>query len=121
MYQYLEDEAGAQAKAFQGFLVGAFSLGQIVGAPFWGWLSTKHGYLPIFVVSIFLRLCGNLMYAFTHNFNPNVAGFGNSSDVPLSGSHPTHFQQQKEWYMAGSRLVPPTLVLRSVSSSMSTS
>jgi MFS family permease len=45
MYQYLEDEAGSQAKAFQGYLVGAFSLGQVIGSPFWGVMSTRVNYL----------------------------------------------------------------------------
>ena len=36
IFQYLDDETGKQiAKDFMGFVIGAFSVGQIIGAPLW--------------------------------------------------------------------------------------
>jgi len=129
MYQYLEDEAGKSAKAFQGYLVGAFSLGQVVGAPFWGGLSIKYNYLTVFILSITVRMVGNLMYALTHSFNPDVNGqrnesshhnftgdmFGPNDDIMMMGgrldeldgldSEMTKRQRYKEYWMTGARLL----------------
>jgi len=125
MYQYLEDEAGKSAKAFQGYLVGAFSLGQVIGAPFWGGLSIKYNYLTVFILSIFVRMVGNLMYALTHSFNPNVDGQHNASshnhtdffgpndmageahDGWMGGleGDMTNRQRYKEYWMTGARLL----------------
>lgn len=45
-----------------GILVGAFSLGQLIGNPFWGWYSNGNKYSTTLYWTICIRLFGNLMY-----------------------------------------------------------
>ena len=61
IFQYLDDEAGDEAaKDFMGVVIGAFSVGQIIGAPFWGSLTSRTTYLKVFVGSIVVRMLGNV-------------------------------------------------------------
>lgn len=62
MWQYYESMGGTTAKL--GVLVGAFSVGQLFGAPFWGFYSTKRGYAETFYLTILTRMAGNVMYAY---------------------------------------------------------
>jgi len=74
IFQYLDDETGKQvAKDFMGFVIGAFSVGQIIGAPLWGYLTTKTSYLNTFLYSISARLLGNVLYALVHSIEGTEA------------------------------------------------
>eukprot|EP00037_Helgoeca_nana_P022560 m.230621 g.230621 ORF g.230621 m.230621 type:complete len:565 (-) comp26030_c0_seq9:389-2083(-) len=54
-------ESGYKAKL--GYVVAAFSVGQLVGGPFFGWYSTRRPYAETFIMTIVIRMLGNLLYA----------------------------------------------------------
>eukprot|EP00038_Savillea_parva_P004853 m.144015 g.144015 ORF g.144015 m.144015 type:complete len:505 (+) comp11593_c0_seq36:131-1645(+) len=67
MWPYLWEMTGRDDsyKALLGYVVGGFSVGQLVGGPFFGWYSTQRPYAETFYITIVVRLIGNLLYAVT--------------------------------------------------------
>lgn len=62
LWPFLQRVGGT--KAFLGYLVAAFSFGQLIGAPYFGYWANHWKYKSIFFLSGFLKVVGNLMYAF---------------------------------------------------------
>lgn len=60
----LLDRVGG-SKAFLGYLVSAFSFGQLIGSPYFGYWANHWRYKYIFFISGMLKVVGNLMYAFS--------------------------------------------------------
>eukprot|EP00040_Diaphanoeca_grandis_P004991 m.30904 g.30904 ORF g.30904 m.30904 type:complete len:561 (-) comp16358_c1_seq1:100-1782(-) len=60
MWQYVRSLGGQEID--YGATVAAFSIGQLIGAPFWGMFSTKYSYKLTFVLTILIRMLGNLFY-----------------------------------------------------------
>lgn len=83
MWFYFKSMGGTTEKL--GLVVGAFSLGQFVGAPFWGWYSTRRSYAETLHLTIALRMLGNLVY-------------GSISVLPLSND-------DKFYVLLGSRVL----------------
>mmetsp|Transcript_14989 Transcript_14989/g.38491 ORF Transcript_14989/g.38491 Transcript_14989/m.38491 type:complete len:526 (-) Transcript_14989:1325-2902(-) len=57
------DDSESKYKARLGYVVAAFSVGQLFGGPFFGWYSTKRAYFETLVVTVVIRLLGNILYA----------------------------------------------------------
>jgi len=60
MYQYVSSLGGGPTD--YGLVVAAFSVGQLFGAPFFGYVSTIRSYKETFIVTIIIRFLGNLAY-----------------------------------------------------------
>ena len=61
MWPYLQSMGGS--RAFLGGVVAAFSVGQLVGAPFWGAISNRTSYRLVLYITIMIRFGGNFLYA----------------------------------------------------------
>eukprot|EP00054_Salpingoeca_dolichothecata_P024308 m.165333 g.165333 ORF g.165333 m.165333 type:complete len:492 (+) comp24969_c0_seq9:96-1571(+) len=80
IWPFLDSVGGS--KSFLGLVIGAFSLGQLVGSTYWGYWASKTSYMFLFQLTIFIKVIGNTMYAFT-------------ASVP----------NQRDWWMLESRLI----------------
>eukprot|EP00047_Mylnosiga_fluctuans_P002455 m.224595 g.224595 ORF g.224595 m.224595 type:complete len:500 (-) comp11115_c0_seq1:53-1552(-) len=62
LWPYLERVGGT--KTFLGYLVSAFSFGQLIGSPYFGFWANFVSYKSIFFLTGLLKVGGNFMYAF---------------------------------------------------------
>lgn len=67
---------------FLGIVVAAFSIGQLLGGPFWGWAADTYSFTSVLYITTALRAIGNLAYGFCAVF-------------PIS----------QDWFMAATRLI----------------
>lgn len=79
LWLYIESMGGT--KSYQGFAIGAFSLGRIVGAPLFGYLSELYGHqLPLILCNVIIMI-GSTLYLFSPTvmwiiFSQTLIGFG---------------------------------------------
>lgn len=64
MWPYLREQTDPSYKKDLGYVVAAFSVGQVIGAPFWGNYCVKRPYAETMHLTIVMRLLGNLLYFF---------------------------------------------------------
>lgn len=62
IWPFLKNVGGS--KPFLGWVVAAFSVGQLLGSPLFGWLGTRRCTLSL-IVSLVINVGGNVMYCFT--------------------------------------------------------
>eukprot|EP00053_Salpingoeca_punica_P012391 m.110992 g.110992 ORF g.110992 m.110992 type:complete len:531 (-) comp15936_c0_seq1:329-1921(-) len=65
MWQFLERNGGT--KSFLGYLVCAFSFGQLIAAPYWGYWASHIKYKYLFHISGVMKIAGNALYIFSDN------------------------------------------------------
>uniref|UniRef100_A0A3B3RTP3 Major facilitator superfamily domain containing 8 n=1 Tax=Paramormyrops kingsleyae TaxID=1676925 RepID=A0A3B3RTP3_9TELE len=66
--QKVDDSANA---SFLGWVVAAYSLGQMVASPIFGWWSNRRPRKEPLVCSILINVAANLLYAYVHLFHSN--------------------------------------------------
>ncbi|XP_023655750.2 major facilitator superfamily domain-containing protein 8 isoform X1 [Paramormyrops kingsleyae] len=66
--QKVDDSANA---SFLGWVVAAYSLGQMVASPIFGWWSNRRPRKEPLVCSILVNVAANLLYAYVHLFHSN--------------------------------------------------
>eukprot|EP00041_Stephanoeca_diplocostata_P029419 m.868111 g.868111 ORF g.868111 m.868111 type:complete len:256 (+) comp23556_c1_seq18:274-1041(+) len=64
MWPYLREQTDPSYKKDLGYVVAAFSVGQVIGAPFWGNYCVKRPYAETMHLTIIMRLLGNMLYFF---------------------------------------------------------
>jgi len=85
------DELGIEKYMF-GFFFAGMSLGQVLGAPFWGLLGDKRGKRFLIVLGLVIYSVGQILFAVFTNpvllvFARILAGFGVSAHITLVLSH----------------------------------
>ncbi|XP_061565579.1 major facilitator superfamily domain-containing protein 8 [Cololabis saira] len=66
LWPYLEKIDGSADASFLGWMVAAYSLGQMVASPFFGWWSNHRSRWEPLVCSIFINLSANIYYAYAY-------------------------------------------------------
>ena len=89
------------SKSFLGLIIGAFSLGQLIFAPFFGIWSNYRPITEPWIVCLVFFICGNLLYVFAEAFDDNqqwillvarfIAGIGAGKKIPKGCLHPLFY------------------------------
>lgn len=75
IYPYLLEMDPAATATFLGGVVAAYSLGQLLASPFFGFWSDRRPTREPLMVSLLINLVFNLLYAYAGAFPASVAGY----------------------------------------------